>query len=200
MAQSQLFDQYISTSQPFAKPLLAHFREVVNRICPEVEEAKKWGSPHFLFKDRMMCSMAAYSKHVSLGFAFRKELCDEMQSVEFSTLRRISSMSDFPDDQTLAALVRRSMELISSGAKPALWQRKAKPIQQNLAIPEDLELELAADPVVKANFDAFSLSKRKEYAIWIGEAKREQTRAKRLATAIGQIRDGKHLYWKYDKC
>ena len=56
---------------------------------------------------------------------------------------------------------------------------------------------------VKKNKDAFktwesfSNSHRKEYVSWIIEAKTEETRKKRLDTAVEWISEGKGRHWKY---
>ncbi len=41
---------------------------------------------------------------------------------------------------------------------------------------------------------------RKEYCLWIGEARREETREKRVATAMEWIAEGKSRNWKYQSC
>jgi uncharacterized protein YdeI (YjbR/CyaY-like superfamily) len=48
-------------------------------------------------------------------------------------------------------------------------------------------------------FQSFPPSHRREYIQWITDAKREETRQKRLQTAIAQIADGKPQNWKYMK-
>ena len=49
-------------------------------------------------------------------------------------------------------------------------------------------------------FAAFSPSCKREYVDWIDEAKRDDTRAKRIATAIEWISEGKQRNWKYQNC
>ncbi|MFI5263771.1 MAG: YdeI family protein [Candidatus Kapaibacterium sp.] len=51
----------------------------------------------------------------------------------------------------------------------------------------------------QAAFDAFPPSHRKEYTLWIEEAKTEETRSKRLAQAMEWIAEGKSRNWKYMK-
>src|SRR5436190_182315 len=51
----------------------------------------------------------------------------------------------------------------------------------------------------KAAFEAFPPSHKREYAEWITEAKGEDTRARRLATALEWISAGKSRNWKYEK-
>ena len=47
------------------------------------------------------------------------------------------------------------------------------------------------------NFEAFSPSHRREYVEWITEAKREETREKRVAKAVEWIAEGKGRNWRY---
>ncbi len=45
-----------------------------------------------------------------------------------------------------------------------------------------------------------SPSCKREYVEWIAEAKREETRAKRVAQAVEWIASGKSRNWKYQNC
>ncbi|HET6569613.1 MAG TPA: DUF1801 domain-containing protein, partial [Rhodothermales bacterium] len=60
-------DAYIGRAADFAKPILTHLREVVHAACPDVEEAIKWGAPHFTYHG-MLCHMAAFKQHCAFGF------------------------------------------------------------------------------------------------------------------------------------
>ena len=61
----------------------------------------------------------------------------------------------------------------------------------------DLAAALRRNRVAHANFDAMSPSHRREYIEWLVDAKRDETRRKRLATAIEWIGEGKSKEWKY---
>ena len=41
---------------------------------------------------------------------------------------------------------------------------------------------------------------RREYCEWVAEAKRPETRAKRVAEAVAWMREGKRRNWKYESC
>ena len=56
-------------------------------------------------------------------------------------------------------------------------------------IPPDLRELLAANPDMAAFFEALSYTHRKEYARWIGEAKKEETRERRLRKAAQMLRN-----------
>jgi uncharacterized protein YdeI (YjbR/CyaY-like superfamily) len=45
-----------------------------------------------------------------------------------------------------------------------------------------------------------SPSQQREYVDWITEAKQDSTRAKRLATAVEWLAEGKRRNWKYERC
>lgn len=58
-------------------------------------------------------------------------------------------------------------------------------------VPPDLAAALAADPVAAQGFDGLAYSHRKEYAVWVADAKREETRQRRVAQAIERLREGR---------
>ncbi|HEV2064302.1 MAG TPA: DUF1801 domain-containing protein [Thermoanaerobaculia bacterium] len=46
----------------FAKPILRHVRKLVHEACPEAEETLKWNSPTFVYREKIMCGMAAFRR------------------------------------------------------------------------------------------------------------------------------------------
>ena len=47
--------------------------------------------------------------------------------------------------------------------------------------------------------DAFPPGAKRDYIVWLEEAKTDATRSKRLETAVEWISEGKHRHWKYQK-
>ena len=62
---------------------------------------------------------------------------------------------------------------------------------RELEVPPALAAALAGDPAARAAFDALAYTHRKEYARWIDEAKREETRVRRVAQALQMLREGR---------
>lgn len=62
---------------------------------------------------------------------------------------------------------------------------------REVEVPEPLAVALDRDAKAKAAFDALAYTHRKEYARWVSEAKREDTRERRVAQAIEMLRAGK---------
>jgi hypothetical protein len=59
---------------------------------------------------------------------------------------------------------------------------------REVAVPEALAAALATDAEARAAFDALAYSHRKEHARWVAEAKREETRERRVAKVLEQLR------------
>jgi bifunctional DNA-binding transcriptional regulator/antitoxin component of YhaV-PrlF toxin-antitoxin module len=60
-------------------------------------------------------------------------------------------------------------------------------------LPDELTAVLAADPQLRARYDALAFTHRREYAEWVGEAKRRATRDSRAQQAAQMLRDGRKL-------
>jgi hypothetical protein len=59
---------------------------------------------------------------------------------------------------------------------------------REVEVPPALATALAADPEAKARFDGLAFTHRKEFARWVEEAKREETRERRVEQALEMIR------------
>lgn len=187
-------DAYLAQAAPFARPLLERLRAQVHAACPEVEEAIKWSMPAFLYRGRQLASMAAFKEHASFGFWMGEAVTGGREEGAMGQFGRLRELADLPADARMQELVVRAMALIDEGARrrPSRAAPRAMP-----GIPEPLRVALDAHPVARAAFDAFAPSHRREYIEWIAEARREDTRARRVAQAIGWIAEGKSRHWKY---
>lgn len=73
------------------------------------------------------------------------------------------------------------------------------PRSQWITIPKVLELQISDDDALKQSFNKLSLSKQQAYAEYIEEAKRDETKQKRLEKIIPMILEGKGLNDHYKK-
>lgn len=196
-------DAYLAKAAPFAQPILRHLRDLVHEACPTVTETLKWGHPSFLHGDKILCGMASFKAHCTFGF-WHQEMekvigrDGEKAATAMGSLGRITAPSDLPDDQRLLAYLRRAAELIASGA-PARPSQRRGPAKE-LNVPTDLLAALKKNKQAAQAFAAFAPSHRNEYVEWITEAKRAETREKRLATTVEWLVEGKSRNWKYANC
>jgi bifunctional DNA-binding transcriptional regulator/antitoxin component of YhaV-PrlF toxin-antitoxin module len=61
---------------------------------------------------------------------------------------------------------------------------------REVEVPPALEQALAGDDAARAAYEKLSFTHRKEYARWVAEAKREETRDRRVAKALEMLRAG----------
>jgi uncharacterized protein YdeI (YjbR/CyaY-like superfamily) len=191
-------DAYIARSADFAKPILTHLRETVHAACPDVVETTKWSMPFFDYHGPL-ANMSAFKEHAAFGFwkgalvVGRGAGDDERAMGQFG---RLTSIKDLPPKKELVAYIRKAAKLNEDGVKV---EKKKKAPRAELPVPPELTAALAKNRKARANFDAFPPSHKREYNEWIGEAKREETKAARVKQAVEWIAEGKARNWKYQK-
>jgi uncharacterized protein YdeI (YjbR/CyaY-like superfamily) len=199
MSRDPRVDAYIASKAEFAKPILTHLREAIHAACPEVEETLKWSMPSFLYKGRILAGMAAFKQHATFGFWRSSEVVGEtgIEHDAMGQFGRIASLADLPDEPILDSLIRKAMAVLDAGPAPRKPKNPPKPAPET---PEDLRAALDAEPKAAATFDGFPPSCRREYVEWVVEAKRPETRSKRIAQAVEWMAEGKRRNWKYEAC
>lgn len=190
-------DAYIAKSPDFAKPILTYLREIIHEACPDVEETMKWSNPHFDYKG-VLAGMSAFKAHCAFGFWKGSLIVDPMTAAgekAAGQFGRITKIEDLPPRRVIAGYVKEAMRLNEEGVKAPARMKAAKP--KELVVPDELAAALKKNRKAQATFDAFSPSHKREYAQWIAEAKGEDTRKRRVATAVEWMADGKPRNWKY---
>ena len=200
---NKAIDAYIAKSADFAKPILEHFRELVHTACPDVEEKMKWSMPFYDYSNEMMCHMAAFKKHVAIGFWKASLMKDPIlvQNAKGETamghLGTITSLKDLPTDKKISGYIKEAMKLNDDGIKVVKNLISAE--KKDLEVPGYFTKALSKNKKAKETFNGFSFSNKKDYLQWITEAKTETTRELRIATAIEWLEEGKSRHWKYQK-
>ena len=198
MAFDPRIDDYIQSAAAFAQPMLVHIRDAVHQACPQVEETIKWGMPTFMHAGGILCGMAAFKKHVSFGYWKHALVVGDGSAQEgMGSYGKMASLKDLPPKKTLLAHIRKATKLNEDGVKAPAQRKSAKPFPQ---APDDLVAALRKNKAAQATYEAFPPSCKREYVEWITEAKREETRAKRLAQAVEWMAEGKRRNWKYENC
>jgi uncharacterized protein YdeI (YjbR/CyaY-like superfamily) len=199
-------DAYIEKAAPFAQPVLTHLRQLMHRACPRVSESVKWGMPFFIQQGIILSHMAAFKNHCAFGFwgpEMKKVLKrDGLHSSDaMGVLGRIRGLKDLPADKELLTYMRQAADLVDTGQRTKSIERPLnKPKKKELRVPPELTAALKKNKLANKVFAEFSSSCRREYADWIAEAKRPETKEKRVAQAVGWIARGKSRNWKYENC
>lgn len=196
-------DAYIATTPEFARPILQRLRKMLHKACPDIVETMKWSTPSFEYKG-IFAGIAAFKKHCLMGF-WKDTLLRDKKHVGDSAaenarvldaLGRMESTGDLPSDAVVLKLIKQAAKLNDDGVKAPMAPRKRKP---PLRIPPVFASAMKGNKIVQANFEQMSPSHKREYIAWIVEAKTDETRDRRIATAIEWIADGKSRHWKYQR-
>lgn len=192
-------DTYIAKSADFARPILKHLRNTVHKGCPEVQETMKWSFPHFDYQG-IMCSMAAFKEHCSFGF-WKASLMKRAPGLgraagqtAMGNFGRITSLADLPKASLLVALVKQAAALNETGAK---IKRAVPKVRKELKVPAYFLSALRKNKRASDTYTGFSPSAKREYVLWVIEAKTEETRNTRLATSVEWMAKGRPRNWKY---
>lgn len=189
-------DAYIVKAAPFAQPILTHFRALVHRVLPEVEEGIKWGMPAFMIGGKNVAGMAGFKAHCAVMIHGEGRLGEGEGMGGYG---KIAALSDLPGDDVLEVAIREAAERVAArgtARKPA----PKKPPKAEIPMPADFAVALAAVPQAKGHFEGFAPGQRREYLEWITEAKQPATRERRIAQAVEWIAEGKKRNWKYERC
>lgn len=196
-------DAYIAKAPAYARPILEHLRQLIHKGCPAVEETMKWSMPFFDYKGSPLCVIAAFKQYCKLGFWKASLLKDPQgllknyEKAGMGHLDSIASLENLPSDKVMLAYIKEAAKLNEDGVKLPPRQ-KAGP-KKALPVPPGLAAALKKSKKAQAAFEGFPPSHRREYIEWITEAKTEETRDKRIKTAIEWMAEGKSRNWKYAK-
>ena len=80
-----------------------------------------------------------------------------------------------------------------------LSQKKATATKKEIVVPDFFLKQLRSNKKALTTFENFSPSNKKEYVEWVIEAKTDETKNRRMKTAIEWMSEGKPRNWKYMK-
>jgi uncharacterized protein YdeI (YjbR/CyaY-like superfamily) len=138
----------------------------------------------------ILCMTAAFKQHCGWVFWTGRKPA----SVDANQFRRITSVEDLPSPRELVAIVK---EAATSAGTPR--RKSAKRVAKPVTVPAYLRAALRKNAKARAAFDAFPPSHKREYVDWIDSAKTEETRQRRIATALEWMASGKSRNWKYER-
>lgn len=196
MLKDPRVDAYMTKARPFAQPILRRIRAAVHKACPAAAETIKWGMPAFEYKGPL-AGMAAFKGHCTLGFwkaSLMKTVPTGRRDEAMGQFGRFESIDDVPAEAALIRMVKEAAAINDAGLKVRRRRSAPKPAPK---APPYLLAALKKNAKARAGWRAFPPSHQREYIQWISEAKTAETRARRLATAVSWIADGKGRNWKY---
>lgn len=177
---------YIDALPDWSKAICKQLRQIILSVSPQIQEDWKWNHPNY-YCNGMLCGIWAFKDHVTLVF-FQGALIDDTHAVLSSyndnLHNRHIKFSDASqiDENIIRNYLLQSIDHNIKGLR--INQSKTK----NIEIPFYIK-----DALVNAglfeSFNNLSYSHKKEYILWIKEAKKEETRIRRVEKMIRILRD-----------
>ncbi len=187
-------DAHIEAAAPFARPVLEELRGRVHRACPGVEESTRWGMPSFLHHG-LLLTMAAFKGHCACTFHKHALLFDSPAGEGgMGSFGRITRIEDLPGRREFTRLLKQAMRLNEEGVK--VPKRAPRPV----VVPPELESALKANPAARRTFEGLSPSGRREYADFVAQAKRAETKLRRIEKSLELLAQGCGLHDRYRSC
>lgn len=187
-------DEYINKHDQYAA-ILKKLRQVALNL--KLEENIKWGAPVYSLNGKNIVGLGAFKSYAGLWFFQGGLLKDEHNKLINAQEGKTAAMrqwhfseSDEPDEELISSYIKEAIANQETG-------REIRPKKKPLIIPELLKEQLASDAQLSEAFDALSLSCKREYAEYIIDAKKEETKIKRLEKILPMIKNKNGLNDKY---
>jgi uncharacterized protein YdeI (YjbR/CyaY-like superfamily) len=190
-----LIDEGISQMEPFAQNICKKLRKIILSADPEIIEDWKWGPNYYL--NGMVCGFWGFKKHTTLTFfqgALLKDPKMILKQNPGNVHNRHLTFTDVHqvDEEAILELLFDAIDNNKKGIK--IIAAKDKTVE----IPDDVKKSFKAAKVL-TYFESLAYSHRKEYTMWITDAKKEETRLKRIHQAIEKLASKQMMHDKYKK-
>ncbi len=151
-----------------------------------LQEALKWRMPCYSYKG-MVCSLGVFKNFTTLWFPKGALLSDPdglliqaQESTKGMRNMRFESEDDL-DLNLVIGYIKEAMLLNEKGISIPTMKK------EDLKLSIAFKVALEQNPKTKTHFQAFSMSKQREYVDWINSAKREDTRERRILKSIEML-------------
>jgi uncharacterized protein YdeI (YjbR/CyaY-like superfamily) len=190
-------EDYLANNKEW-QPSLVLLRDIL--LDTQLTETIKWGVPVYTYEGKNIVGIAAFKSYAGLWFFQGALLSDEKKKLVNAqkgvtkALRqwRFNSVNEIEKESKTIKQYLKEAILNQKQGKEIKPERK-KPLK----IPNELNGLLKKNKKVKESFNSLSSFKQREYAEYIIEAKRDETKQKRLLKIAPIILKGKGLNDKY---
>ena len=198
MKRHKTVDEYIEAAEYWQDELI-RLRRILNST--DLQETVKWGGPCYTVNGKNVVGMGAFKSYYGLWFfqgallADKENVLINAQEGKTKALRqlRFTSKKDMSVGR-IKAYVNEAIDLQKRGLEIKADRTKT------IEVPPQLKKALAKSKRANTCFNQLTKGKQREYADYIADAKREETKRKRLEKIIPMIMAGKGLNDKYREC
>lgn len=168
----------------------------------ELEESVKWGMPVYTLNNRNVAGFSAFKAWTGIWFfqgVFLSDPEKKLINAQEGTTKALRQWR-FSSAEEIRANRKTILTYLEEAIQNQRDGKEVKPDRKKpLDIPAELEEVLSKNIALKDSFEALTLTNRRDFAEFIRNAKREETRLNRLKKIIPMILNGIGLNDKYKK-
>ena len=195
MRRSRTVDEYIEDAGIW-KDELKHLRSILQST--ELEEDVKWGGPCYTYGGKNVVGMAGFKSYFGLWFhqgallKDQKKFLINAQEGRTKALRqwRMQTAKDIKP-AIIKSYVKEAIKLAEEGKKIAPARKKP------IVVPTVLKKAFQKNKSASDNFKNMRPGLQREYANYVADAKREDTKLRRIEKILPMISQGIGLNDKY---
>ena len=195
MARSKTVDDYLSDLDNWQ----AEVQTLVD-LCRDanMEESIKWGAPCYSRNGKNVVGIGSFKSYFGLWF-FQGALLNDTdnvlinaQSGKTKALRQWRMQSNKDIKKTA---IRRYLKAAAKLADSGQEIKASRP--KSVSVPDELEAALVKNKACRTAFDKLRPGQQREYANYVAEAKRADTKQRRIEKILPMIRAGAGLNDRY---
>jgi uncharacterized protein YdeI (YjbR/CyaY-like superfamily) len=162
-----------------------------------LEETVKWGAPCYTLDGKNVVGLGAFKSYFGLWF-FQGALMPDPKGVLFNAqegktkaLRQWRLTDESLEAEAVTSYLKAAIDVHQRG--DLITPERGRPVE----VPPELTDALKQDPETKAAFEELYPGKQREYADHVAEAKRIDTKTRRIEKILPMIRAGVGLQDTY---
>ncbi len=197
MKRAASVEAYIKNHETWA-PLLEKLRKVL--VATELEETIKWGAPAYTLNGKIVVGMGAFKEYAGLWFHQGVFLSDPDKILINAQEGKTKALRQWRFASIREVKVAQVKEYVKEAIEN---QRQGKVVKADrnkpVTVPEELQAALTKRKLTEA-FAALTKGKQREFADYIVQAKRAETKEKRIVKILPMIKAGVSMNDKYRNC
>lgn len=195
MNRAQTVDQYILQSEHWQDEL-ERLRDVLKRT--KLNEEIKWGAPCYTHNGKNVVGIGAFKSYFGLWFHQGALLSDDtgvLMNAQIGKTKALRQWRMTSARQIKPAIIKRyvneSITYVEAGR--SIKADKSKPV----VVPPELRNAMRRQKNATAAFNQLGKGAQREFAEYVADAKREETKIRRIEKVLPMILQGRGLNDKY---
>lgn len=194
MKRFKTVEGYIQSTTKWTEEL-NYLRDLIAKTS--LEETVKWGMPTYTISNKNVVGLSGFKDHFGLWFfqgVFLKDPYKILVNAQTGKTKGMRQLRFAKGDSLDESVI---LEYLEEAIQNQLEGKEIEIEKKPLIMPSLLQEALESDEALNEGFEKFSTSKKREFAEYIEDAKRETTKINRMQKIIPMIIKGIGLNDKY---